>query len=99
MTDQTALSHDETAALVAAERMSVSEMIGELLAWTAHYFERRLGGPGALRRLLSILVAFASAMTMMAIRRRATARRVRILAARSPIGRHLSHPPAGWAAP
>ena len=86
--------------MAAIEGMSVWEMIGELLAVAARSAEwqiqRRLGGPGAVRRLLSILAAFFSVMTMMAVRQRATILH-HIPVAASRILRHLRCPPSRWA--
>lgn len=97
VTADPALPDDEAADLAPIEGMSVFEMIGELLAALAGIFERRLGGPGAFRRLLSVLAAFVTFMVR--VRQLAVARQVRALASVSPLQRHLSHPPAGWAAP
>lgn len=86
--------------MAAIEGMSVWEMIGELLAVAARSVEwqiqRRLGGPGALRRLLSILAAFVSVMTMMAVRQRAIIlHHIPVAAFR--VLRHLRCPPSRWA--
>lgn len=100
MTDDPALSDEDAAALAAIEGMPVWEMIGELLAVAARSVEwqvqRRLGGPGAVRRLLSILTAFATVMTTMAVRQRATIRH-HIPVAASRVVRHLRCPPSRWA--
>ncbi|WP_076743280.1 hypothetical protein [Sphingomonas jeddahensis] len=100
MTDDTALSDAEAATMAALEGMSVWEMIGELLALAARsvqwQIQRRLGGPGAVRRLLSILAAFLTVVMTMAVRQRAAIVHHLPVSA-SPILRHLRCPPSRWA--
>lgn len=97
MTDDPALSDTETAAI---EGMSVWQMIGELLSVAAGFvqwrIERRLGGPGAVRRMLSIIAAFLTFMAMMAVRQRATTGHHHTVSAWR-ILRHLRCPPSRWA--
>lgn len=99
MIDDPALINDQASDVATIEGLSVYEMLGELLGWVAGHLERRLGGPGALRRLVSVLAAFVTVVVTLAVRLRTAAQRPRALAATSPLHRHLSHPPAGWAAP
>lgn len=81
------------------EDMLVWKKIGELLAAAAHYFQRRLGGPGATRRLASVVVAFVMFMVTLVVRQRATSTLSVETVAHSRTLRHLRRPPQGWAAP
>jgi hypothetical protein len=96
VTDNADIFDDEDTALVAIEGMSVLEMIGELLAAAAQYFDRRLGGPGVYRRLLSILATFVTVMVMIDVRQRAAILQHRLVPASKAL-RHLCCPPSRWA--
>jgi hypothetical protein len=77
--------------------------IGELLAAAAQMLDgdaiRRLGGPGLYRRLASVLTAFVTFAMVMLVRQRASIARRSFVHTICEARRHLSHPPAGWAAP
>lgn len=60
---------------------------------------RHRGGPGILRQLASIVTTFLAITIIMRVRQRAIAVRSDVIIAASTRLRHLSHPPAGWAAP
>lgn len=98
MTDNPALSEEEAAAI---KGMSVWQMLGELLSVAADFvqwrIERHLGGPGAIRRLLSIIAAFVTVIKLTAVRLRATIQHHRPVSA-SRVLRHLRCPPSRWAA-
>lgn len=79
--------------------MSVWEMIGQLLAVAAHYIQRRLGGPGATRRLASIIATYIAFIVVLAVGQRAIAGRNLLTVTGSRSLRHLRRPPQGWAAP
>jgi len=83
--------------------VSVIAKIGELIAAAAQMLDgdaiRRLGGPGLYRRLASILTAFLTFAIVMRVRQRASIATRRFVHAVAEVQRHLSHPPAGWAAP
>ena len=96
MTNNAAIIDDEAAALAAIEGMSVIEMIGKLLSAVANYFDRRLGGPGVSRRLLSILAAFVTVIVRISVRQRAAIFHHRFVPASRAL-RHLRCPPSRWA--
>ncbi|WP_294392974.1 hypothetical protein [uncultured Sphingomonas sp.] len=83
--------------------VSVIKAIGELLAAVAQILDgdaiRRLGGPGLYRRLASVLAAFLTFAIVIRVRQRASIAGRRFVHAVCEARRHLSHPPAGWAAP
>ncbi|ATI57074.1 MAG: hypothetical protein NDI74_09810 [Sphingomonas sp.] len=103
MTDNPALSDEEAAAMAAIEGISVWEMIGELLAVAARSVEwqirRRLGGPGAIRRLASVVAAFIAVIVALVVRQCAVSTRSLATVTGSRTLRHLRRPPQGWAAP
>ena len=83
--------------------VSMIEAIGELLAAVARILDaeavRRIGGPGLYRRLASILATFLAFSIVVRVRQRASIAGHRFINTRGEAQRHLSHPPAGWAAP
>lgn len=83
--------------------VSVIAAIGKLLAFAARILDgdaiRRLGGPGLYRRLASVFTAFLTSVIIMRVRQRAGITSRRFVHAVAETQRHLSHPPAGWAAP
>jgi hypothetical protein len=96
-------SSTDDAASASAMDVSVIQALGQLLAAGARILDgdalRRLGGPGLYRRLASVLMAFLTIAIVMRVRQRASAAgRHCVLVARE-AQRHLSNPPAGWAAP
>ncbi|MCH2239549.1 MAG: hypothetical protein MK060_16865 [Blastomonas sp.] len=94
-----ALQDVDPAVMAELEGKSVIEMIGEVLAAVARYLDRRLGGPGALRRLASIAVAFAVGVIVLLVRRQASADSTAVASAGNRLSGHLAHPPSAWAAP
>ncbi|MEO7468871.1 MAG: hypothetical protein ABIV36_17785 [Sphingobium limneticum] len=103
MSDPVSSARDTDAAPAALRGVSVFEAIGILLAAAADILGadavRRLGGPGAYRRLASILVAFAMFGIVAMVRQRVSDAGHRIVGGARTVHRYLSHPPAGWAAP
>lgn len=83
--------------------VSVIQALGQLIAAAARILDgdafRRLGGPGLYRRLASVLLAFLTFAIVMRLRQRASTAARRFLYTVCEARRHLSHPPAGWAAP
>lgn len=99
MDDAFTLDEVDPAILAELEGMSAIEMIAELLAAVAWYFDRRLGGPGPLRRLASIVAAFAACVIVLLVKRRATAIWTATASAGNPLSQSLAHPSSAWAAP
>ncbi len=93
------LSDIDPAIVAEIEGKSVIEMIGELLAAVARYFDRRLGGPGILRRLASIVAAFAACSIILLVKLRAVATSTAIASVGKRRSNYLAHPPSAWAAP
>lgn len=89
--------------MAAIEGMSVWEMLGELLAVAASSVERqiqrRLGGPGAVRRLASVIAAFVAFIVALVVRQCAISMQGLATVTASQTLRHLRRPPQGWAAP
>lgn len=83
--------------------VSVIQALGQILAAAARILDgdafRRLGGPGLYRRLASVLMAFLTFAIVMRVRQSASIAGRRFLHTVCEAQRHLSHPPAGWAAP
>jgi hypothetical protein len=83
--------------------VSVLQGLGQLLAAAARILNsdafRRLGGPGLYRRVVSVLAAFLTFTIVMRVRQRASIAGRCFLDTVCEARRHLSHPPAGWAAP
>jgi len=93
----------DDAASTSAMDMSVIQALGQILAAAARILDgdafRRLGGPGLYRRVVSVVAAFLTFTIVMRVRQRARIAGRCFLHTVCEARRHLSHPPAGWAAP
>ncbi len=82
---------------------SVIEAIGELLAVAAQTCDAddlsRADGPRLYRQLISVLTAFLTVAIVVHVRRRVSFVGRRFVYIACDARRHLSHPPAVWAAP